>query len=109
MRRSRLDPDDRSVAEGWFESNFAPDVPIQVPGCWQGQDFGTETEHEIMEGCGPMWTFHATYTGTGWYARTFSVPPASRESRVWLNLGATSAGTWRRSCVYRSVKTTCRS
>lgn len=85
--RFRLDPDDRGLAERWFEDGAGIADPIQVPGCWQGQGFGTEAGNDIMEGRGPLRTFRATYKGTGWYARRFSAPEAWRGQRVWLNFG----------------------
>ncbi|MBM4032256.1 MAG: hypothetical protein FJ291_10765 [Planctomycetes bacterium] len=86
--RFRLDPDDRGVNERWFDDGKQVADPIQVPGCWQGQGFGTDAKNDIMEGRFPMRTFRATYKGTGSYAKTFAAPAAWRGSRLWLNFGA---------------------
>lgn len=86
--RFRLDPDDRGLTECWFEGAGTPDAPIQVPGCWQGQGFGTDAKNDIMEGRDALRTFRATYKGTGWYAKSFALPSTWRGNRVWLNFGA---------------------
>ena len=85
--RFRLDPDDQGVRKGWFDRPQVLRDAIVVPGCWQGQGFGTEDTDEIWDFRIRTRVFRATYAGTGWYGKTFQVPGAWKGSRVWLNLG----------------------
>ena len=92
----RLDPDDRGVQDEWFRSPQVLTETISVPGCWQGQGFGHGGEDEIWDFRLRTQVFRATYTGTGWYARSFVVPDDWEGKRVWLNLGGAhpSAEVW---------------
>lgn len=89
----RLDPNDVGVKEGWFNSPFVFQEYIQVPGCWQGQGFGndhTEMHKEFHTAIRP---FKATYEGTGWYAKRFTVPTDWAGKRIWLNFGGSNPTT----------------
>jgi len=94
--RFRLDPDDRGVAERWYEQGVVSADPITVPGCWQGQGFGHDGKDTVWDFRLEARTFRATYKGTGWYGRSFDVAEEWREQRVWLNFGGVhpSAEVW---------------
>ena len=85
--RFRLDPDDRGIAERWYEQGVVSADPIAVPGCWQGQGFGHDGKDTVWDFLLEARTFRATYKGTGWYARSFDVADEWRGRRVWLNFG----------------------
>ena len=85
--RFRLDPDDRGVHEGWFADASALTEQIEVPGCWQGQGFGHAGTDEVSDFRLRARVFRATYTGTGWYGKTFRLPPEWQGKRLWLNFG----------------------
>jgi hypothetical protein len=91
----RLDPNDRGLAERWFDTGAFPDR-IEVPGTWQGQGFGGDGKEAPWNFWLEARLLRATYTGTGWYARRFGVPASWNGSRVWLNLGGAhpSADVW---------------
>jgi len=85
--RFRLDPDDRGVREGWYERPRALRERVVVPGCWQGQGFGTDEAQKIWDFGIRARTCRASYRGTAWYGRSFRVPAAWKGERVWLNFG----------------------
>jgi hypothetical protein len=91
----RLDPEDTGLAERWFEHGLFADE-IQVPGNWQGQGFGGTGTETIWDFRLDVRSFRATYTGTGWYARRFSLPAGWQGARVWLNFGGVhpTADVW---------------
>ena len=91
-----LDPEDRGIEERWFEEPGAFDEPIEVPGTWQGQGFGGTDKERVRDFSLCARTLRATYTGTGWYGRSFAVPEAWSGRRVWLNFGGAhpSAEVW---------------
>ncbi|MAE67247.1 MAG: hypothetical protein CMJ18_23545 [Phycisphaeraceae bacterium] len=84
----RLDPNDEGVRRKWFRKPGVFTDRISVPGCWQGQGFGHDGTDYIWDFQLHRRTFRATYTGTGWYAKRFSVPEAWHGKRIWLNFGA---------------------
>ncbi|MDP7740559.1 MAG: glycoside hydrolase family 2 TIM barrel-domain containing protein [Lentisphaeria bacterium] len=86
--RFRLDPDDQGQRRNWFTRPALFKDEIAVPGTWQGQGFGDAGTDYIWDFQLHRRTFRATYTGTGWYAKSFSVPEAWRGKRIWLNFGA---------------------
>lgn len=85
----RLDPTDQGMKERWFDAHAAWTDEITVPGCWQGQGFGSTTQKEPHNELKQLRVnaFRATYTGTGWYERRFSTPAEWKTQRVWLNFG----------------------
>ncbi len=100
--RFRLDPSDSGVEEEWFDADAAFDQVIAVPGCWQGQGFGGEGEDRVWDFGLDARTYRATYAGTGWYKRHFTVPESWRGNRIWINFGGVhpSAEIWvNGSCV----------
>ena len=92
----RLDPQDQGVKEQWFDDRGTLADKIGVPGCWQGQGFGGDGKDQLFEDRGPVRTFRATYTGTGWYGKHFHAPAEWKRSRIWLNFGGVhpSAEIW---------------
>ena len=92
----RLDPKDEGKNLQWFKkAGFFKDK-ILVPGCWQGQGFGGEGKDEIWDFKIQTRVFRATYHGTGWYGKCFSVPKEWKGKRIWLNFGGVhpSAEIW---------------
>jgi len=91
-----LDPDDRGVAERWFANPDRLFERISVPGCWQGQGFGTDAKDTVWDFRLEARTFRATYTGAGWYGKALSIPDDWAGQRVWLNFGGAhpSAEVW---------------
>jgi len=93
------DPDGRGEAEKWYLpgaklpvmplTGYAPtaDGTIRVPGIWDNQGYGTETDK-----------VRHNFVGKGWYQRTVKMPEAwtgkrifllvtgvSRYSKIWIN------------------------
>ncbi len=91
-----LDPDDRGLREGWPAHPERLRQTVRVPGSWQGQGHGDEGTDEVWDFRIRARVFRATYAGTGWYARAFTVPPEWAGQRLWLNFGGVhpSAQIW---------------
>ena len=79
----RLDPDDAGETGEWFRPEVSYADSIQVPGAWDAQGFGPETEK-----------LQHNFIGKGWYARDIEIPGAWRGRRVFLCFGG----------VYRAAK-----
>ncbi|MBI5091751.1 MAG: hypothetical protein HZB26_04820 [Candidatus Hydrogenedentes bacterium] len=79
----RLDPDSVGETKEWYLPNasFADSIP--VPGAWDAQGFGPETDK-----------LQHNFIGKGWYARDVDVPEIWRDRRVFLRFGG----------VYRAAK-----
>ena len=94
--RFRLDPDDRGLDEEWFRKSEIIQDPIEVPGSWQGQGFGGDGTDIPWDFRIAVRTFRATYSGTGWYAKSFQLPDDWRGRRVSLAFGGVfpSARVW---------------
>lgn len=73
--RFRMDPENKGEPEKWFSGMAGFDSPIRVPGAWDAQGFGAETEK-----------VHHNFVGVGWYARKVDVPAAWAGKRVFLCL-----------------------
>lgn len=79
------DPDSRGETEKWFLPDtklpamplpgYAPtaDGTIRVPGIWDNQGYGTETDK-----------VRHNFVGKGWYRRTVEVPEAWKGKRIFL-------------------------
>lgn len=79
------DPDNRGEAEKWYlPSTKLPAMPlpgyargangkIRVPGIWDNQGYGTETDR-----------FHHHFEGKGWYQREIAIPREWKGQRVFL-------------------------
>ena len=83
----RLDPERKGLRERWHESATVFSDPIQVPGCWQGQGFGGDGNDVLWDFRLEARIYRATYRGTGWYGRTFSLPQEWEGRRIQLNFG----------------------
>lgn len=83
----RLDPDDRGEKEAWYRLPFLFQEHVKVPGCWQGQGYGNDETETHKEFDTEIRAFRATYEGTGWYVKSFRVPPAFYGKRIFLNFG----------------------
>ncbi|MFA6243515.1 MAG: sugar-binding domain-containing protein, partial [Candidatus Hydrogenedentales bacterium] len=79
----RLDPDSAGESERWFQPEVTFADTIQVPGAWDAQGFGPETDK-----------LRHNFIGKGWYARTVEVPNDWQGRRVFLCFGG----------VYRAAK-----
>lgn len=92
----RLDPQDHGLGESWFRHPELMAESVTVPGNWQGQGFGGDDPSEVRDFRHVVRTMCATYTGTGWYAHAFTVPPEWQGRRLWVNFGGAhpSAEVW---------------
>jgi len=92
----RLDPKDLGLDQIWYQDHKVGWDPIEVPGSWQGQGFGSDTDDEVWDFKLRGRIFKATYAGTGWYRKTFTVPGHEKASRLWLRFGGVhpSAEVW---------------
>jgi Beta-galactosidase/beta-glucuronidase len=79
----QLDPDSVGDSEGWHLPEKKLPHSINVPGAWDAQGFGPETEK-----------MRNNFIGKGWYQRTIDVPSASADQRFFLRFGG----------VYRDVR-----
>ena len=91
--RFRLDPDERGMREAWYRNPHVFLEAIQVPGCWQGQGFGSDAKEMHKEFGIEIRPFRATYEGTGWYCKHFTVPAQFKGKRLWLNFGGSNPTT----------------
>ena len=89
----RLDPDDVGIKEKWFDFSYIFQEYIKVPGNWQGQGFGGDSKERQKEFNTDFRALRATYDGTGWYAKLFSVPEEWKGKRIWLNFGGSCPTT----------------
>lgn len=82
----RLDPDDVGVKEKWPATDAAalPDQ-ITVPGAWDAQGFGKETDK-----------LHHNHVGKAWYRRQVTIPADWAGKRIHLCVGGVHryADTW---------------
>lgn len=79
----QLDPNNRGEAEQWYAGGKKLSDKIKVPGAWDAQGFGPETEK-----------MRHNFIGKGWYKRKVMVPEASGDQHFILRFGG----------VYRSVR-----
>ena len=45
----RLDPEERGMREAWYRNPHVFLDTVQVPGCWQGQGFGSDAKEKHKE------------------------------------------------------------
>jgi beta-galactosidase len=83
----RLDPEDIGIKEKWYENLYFTPEKIQVPGCWQGQDYGNSDKDFVKNYRYDVRVFKSTYKGTGWYSKVFTMPRKWKGLKVWLNFG----------------------
>ncbi len=72
----RMDPKDVGISEAWFESGVPFDQKVTVPGTWNAQGIGAQSEK----------LFH-DFPGPGWYRRTMKVPAKWQGKVVWPKFG----------------------
>lgn len=72
----QLDPDAVGQAERWFDSQTPFTNHIVVPGAWDVQGYGEETEK-----------LHHNYVGKGWYKKEFIIPENWQDKHVFLCFG----------------------
>lgn len=91
-----LDPEDVGKNQGWERGDWESEHTVNVPGCWQGQGIGHDGTEEVWDFRLSTRTLRATYSGTGWYRRIFTLPLTWRGKRIWLNFGGVnpSAEIW---------------
>lgn len=82
-----LDPDDIGICEKWFDNHKLINEKIYVPGSWQGQGFGDDSNDLVWDFNLKARTFRATYKGAGWYKKDFVIPDGYKGKRLWLNFG----------------------
>jgi hypothetical protein len=92
----RLDPEDHGVTRGWHENPHSLTDEIVVPGCWQGQGFGSDEPEVLRDFLLKAEVFPASYRGAGWYGKMFDLPAGWKGRRVWLLIGGAhpSAELW---------------
>ena len=95
--RFATDPEDVGEAQEWYLPSVSlPSMPlpgyapeangaIQVPGIWDNQGYGTETDR-----------LRHNMPGKGWYRRTVRIPASWRGQRIFLCVGGVHryAKTW---------------
>ncbi len=93
------DPENRGEAERWYEPGavlpamplpgYAPEAngTIRVPGIWDNQGYGVETEKARHNFVGKGWYRRQVQVPGGWAARRvfLGVTGVSRSARVWVN------------------------
>ncbi|HOW19885.1 MAG TPA: hypothetical protein PLC79_12695, partial [Phycisphaerae bacterium] len=72
----RLDPDGAGREAKWFSADAAFGDTIQVPGAWQAQGYGAESDK-----------LRHSYDGKAWYRREVAIPDDWAGRRVWLKVG----------------------
>lgn len=73
----RMDPDNVGEAQKWFGPETSFTDSIQVPGCWDAQGFGAETDK-----------LRHQFLGKAWYKRQVDVPADWAGKRVYLRISA---------------------
>jgi len=97
----KLDEKNEGLDKRWFEIDSKDIInirPINVPGTWQGQGFGSDEKEQFLENqeCRLTQFYKATYKGTGWYFNNFGLPGEWIGKNIWLNFGGVypSADIW---------------
>ena len=72
----RMDPANAGEAEQWYANTVSFPDTILVPGAWEAQGFGDETEK-----------LHHHFIGKGWYKRQVEIPADWAGRRVSLCIG----------------------
>ncbi|MCL5099452.1 MAG: hypothetical protein M1608_18340 [Candidatus Omnitrophica bacterium] len=81
----QLDPGDVGKKEGWFGASCQFTNTIQVPGAWQAQGYGVESDK-----------LRHHFEGKAWYKRQFLLPASAAGRRIFLCVGGVhrSAEVW---------------
>ncbi|MDX9972079.1 MAG: glycoside hydrolase family 2 TIM barrel-domain containing protein [FCB group bacterium] len=72
----KLDPDNAGETEKWYSPAPAFTGEITVPGAWDAQGYGEETDK-----------LHHNYVGKGWYKRELTIPAGWDGKRVFIRFG----------------------
>ncbi|RKY53985.1 MAG: hypothetical protein DRP93_05685, partial [Candidatus Neomarinimicrobiota bacterium] len=72
----RIDPKDVGLKEGWFDASVTFEETILVPGAWDAQGVGKETD-KITN----------SYIGKAWYRRIVKIPSDWAGKKIFLRLG----------------------
>jgi len=72
----RIDPTEIGESTGWFYPSTVFTQKINVPGAWQAQGVGVQSQK----------LFH-DYSGSGWYRKTVVIPVSWKGKVIWLNFG----------------------
>ena len=72
----QLDPNAVGQTERWFDSHSPFTGHIVVPGAWDAQGYGEETEK-----------LHHNYVGKGWYKKEIIIPENWQDRHVFLCFG----------------------
>jgi beta-galactosidase len=81
----QLDPQGEGRTQQWFGTRVSFTNTIRVPGAWQAQGFGTESDK-----------LRHSYVGKAWYKRQLDLPKIGPGQRVFLCFGGVhrSAEIW---------------
>ncbi len=85
-----LDPSAAGLRDKWFLNPDMFNSKIVVPGCWQAQGYGNDGNDCVYAFRYSTRTLAATYHGTGWYAKTFEIPPEWHKRQIWIFFGGAS-------------------
>lgn len=69
----RMDPEELGESERWFEANRAFEHTVQVPGAWDAQGKGAETDK-----------LRHQFLGKAWYKRQVTIPDSFAGRRIFL-------------------------
>ncbi len=72
----RTDPDNVGQRERWFDPSVLFEETILVPGAWDAQGVGEETDK-----------VNANYVGKAWYRRTIAIPRSWLGKHIFLYIG----------------------
>ena len=80
-----------------FKESWPKERKINVPGTWESQGVGEPVPatrrccYAGYEACFPL---THSFTGDGWYRRTFEIPAAWKGKRIWLKIGGVGCQGW---------------
>ena len=80
-----------------FKVSWPDERKINVPGTWESQGVGEAVPaakrccYAGYESCFPL---KHSFTGDGWYRRTFEIPAAWKGKRIWLKIGGVGCQGW---------------
>ena len=80
-----------------FKESWPNERKINVPGTWESQGVGEPVPatrrccYAGYESCFPL---KHSFTGDGWYRRTFEIPAGWKGKRIWLKIGGVGCQGW---------------
>lgn len=72
----KLDKCKTGESEKWFDDDVEFNNTINVPGSWEGQEFGEETG-----------TIYHSHVGKGWFKREVLIPESWKDKNIYLCFG----------------------